>query len=284
MSFRRSRGMAVVAILAVCGCVEAHRQDGSLEVFVVGADDAPSDTLRLTVKREGDEVASSAVDSSSFSGSFRYDSAPAGSWIVKVTAASNGAVVLEAPSRQVNIVEDVTVGIWVRLNTNPSADTDGDGIRNGEDGCPATADAGQGDGDGDGAGDACDNCVGVPNPSQGDADIDGTGDACESAMTYAAVSDVFTSRCALSGCHAGSLPKEGLSLTASEGYANTVNVPSTQQPAVDRVEPSSLASSYLYRKIIADPSITGGSMPPLLPLPANERDLVRSWIEGGALP
>jgi hypothetical protein len=80
-------------------------------------------------------------------------------------------------------------------------DTDGDGIADAADACPAAADPAQRDGDGDGVGDACDlcpalasadrldrdadgvgdpcdNCPGTPNADQADADGDGTGDAC----------------------------------------------------------------------------------------------------------
>jgi DNA-binding beta-propeller fold protein YncE len=58
-------------------------------------------------------------------------------------------------------------------------DTDGDGVGDSRDNCPATFNPDQFDFDGDGRGDACDNCPGSFNPSQEDSDGDGTGDACE---------------------------------------------------------------------------------------------------------
>ena len=87
------------------------------------------------------------------------------------------------------------------VETAGLADTDGDGLVDAADGCPAVADPAQLDGDRDGVGDACDlcpglasadrldrdadgvgdpcdNCPGTPNPDQADADGDGTGDAC----------------------------------------------------------------------------------------------------------
>ena len=58
-------------------------------------------------------------------------------------------------------------------------DSDGDGIRDEEDNCPANANPNQADRDGDGVGDVCDNCPDVANPDQRDSDGDGVGDACE---------------------------------------------------------------------------------------------------------
>ena len=58
-------------------------------------------------------------------------------------------------------------------------DTDGDGVGDSRDNCPATPNSDQFDLDFDGRGDACDNCPTFPNPGQEDSDGDGTGDACE---------------------------------------------------------------------------------------------------------
>jgi len=58
-------------------------------------------------------------------------------------------------------------------------DTDGDGVGDATDNCPAVANANQADGDGDGVGTACDNCPTVANADQADEDTDGIGDACE---------------------------------------------------------------------------------------------------------
>ena len=89
-----------------------------------------------------------------------------------------------------------------------AADTDGDGVADASDNCPAAPNAGQADGDGDGAGDVCDvcpadantttcsgpnpddtdadgvpnaqdNCPAVANSGQQDGDADGRGDVCD---------------------------------------------------------------------------------------------------------
>jgi parallel beta-helix repeat protein len=60
------------------------------------------------------------------------------------------------------------------------ADSDGDGVPDGQDNCPFRANPGQEDSDGDGVGDACDNCPSNANPDQDDDDPqNGRGDACE---------------------------------------------------------------------------------------------------------
>jgi PKD repeat protein len=61
-------------------------------------------------------------------------------------------------------------------------DSDGDGVLDADDNCPATPNADQADADGDGVGDVCDNCPTTPNADQADADGDGVGDACDEAV------------------------------------------------------------------------------------------------------
>src|SRR5262245_39982165 len=71
------------------------------------------------------------------------------------------------------------------------SDRDNDGIPDGSDNCPDTANTNQLDGDGDQVGDACDNCLTTANPRdpftgvQADSDSDGVGDACDNCRTTA---------------------------------------------------------------------------------------------------
>jgi hypothetical protein len=66
---------------------------------------------------------------------------------------------------------------------NQEVDSEGDGIPDAEDNCPAVANPDQADTDGDGVGNLCDNCVAVANPEQIDTDGNGVGDACEGVDT-----------------------------------------------------------------------------------------------------
>ncbi|PWB77723.1 MAG: hypothetical protein C3F15_02665 [Holophagae bacterium] len=104
------------------------------------------------------------------------------------------------------------------------------------------------------------------------------------AATLTQVQDlVFTPSCARSGCHAGSSPAQGLNLSVGQTYTNIVGVASHEQPSLNRVEPGDPQRSYLYLKVIGDPSISGSQMPrggP--PLSQAEIDLLSSWILSGA--
>ncbi|MCG8670047.1 MAG: choice-of-anchor J domain-containing protein [Pseudomonadales bacterium] len=73
--------------------------------------------------------------------------------------------------------------VWLDLSIDPEiADQDSDGIADGVDNCPATANADQADADTDGVGDACDNCIDDYNSSQIDADNDGYGNICDADL------------------------------------------------------------------------------------------------------
>ena len=69
-------------------------------------------------------------------------------------------------------------GFVSRISGEEVADSDGDGIPDTTDNCPAVANPDQADTDTDGVGDACDNCPSVPNPDQADGNGDGIGDTC----------------------------------------------------------------------------------------------------------
>jgi len=95
---------------------------------------------------------------------------------------------------------------------------------------------------------------------------------------------IFSPKCALSGCHIGTNPPRGLDLSSGNAGANTVGVASDEQPALLRIEPYDVANSYLYMKVTADPGISGDPMPLNRP-PLNDSDLalLAAWIDQGAL-
>ena len=64
-------------------------------------------------------------------------------------------------------------------------DSDGDGVPDINDNCPAAEDPDQTDSDADSIGDGCDVCPGTPDPEQADGDENGVGDACDACWTGA---------------------------------------------------------------------------------------------------
>lgn len=85
------------------------------------------------------------------------------------------------PNGSWNVAADHAYALLVLLRSIGGAcvDTDGDGVCDSEDNCPANANSNQADQDGDGVGDVCDNCPTVANPGQEDSNHNGIGDACE---------------------------------------------------------------------------------------------------------
>lgn len=119
---------------------------------------------------------------------------------------------------------------------------------------------------------------------------DGTGgiQSAPNAVTLQQVqSAVFTQSCALSDCHRGASAPFGLDLSAGETLDNVLGVASFEKPEFDRVERFNPTDSYVYMKVTGDLRIGGDSMPPLglaPPLTDQQIDLLRQWIEQGALP
>ena len=66
--------------------------------------------------------------------------------------------------------------------TRMALDRDEDGVLDGDDVCPAHADADQADSDADGVGNICDRCTLIPNADQRDSNGDGIGNACDADL------------------------------------------------------------------------------------------------------
>jgi hypothetical protein len=84
--------------------------------------------------------------------------------------------------------------------------------------------------------------------------------------------NIFTPICA--GCHGGPNPAANLNLDAAHSYNDLVNVPSTEEPMLDRVKPGDPADSYLVIHLKSD-----GDGAPVSDIP-----FVVQWIMDGALP
>ena len=110
----------------------------------------------------------------------------------------------------------------------------------------------------------------------------------EGPPTLTDVQTILTGNCAVSGCHTGANPAQGMNLGAGQTFSNVVNVASRELPSMNRVTPNEPDMSYLVHKIQGTHVGAGGSgsQMPLgrSPLSRDEIDLIRAWIEGGALP
>lgn len=84
--------------------------------------------------------------------------------------------------------------------------------------------------------------------------------------------NIFTPICA--GCHGGANPAANLSLDAAHSYNDLVNVPSTEEPTLDRVKPGDPVDSFLVIHLQND----GDGAPP------SDIPFVVQWILDGALP
>jgi hypothetical protein len=84
--------------------------------------------------------------------------------------------------------------------------------------------------------------------------------------------NIFTPICA--GCHSGPNPAANLSLDAAHSYNDLVNVPSTEEPTLDRVKPGDPTNSFLVIHLQKD----GDGAP------AGDIPFVIQWITDGAQP
>ena len=103
------------------------------------------------------------------------------------------------------------------------------------------------------------------------------------AATFTAIQNtIFTPTCAVSGCHTGANPPDGLNLSAGLAYTDIVGVASVQMSTLSLIAPGDPNNSYLVRKIegsgiVANRMPLGGD-----PLSQAQIDLVRQWVSEGA--
>lgn len=92
---------------------------------------------------------------------------------------------------------------------------------------------------------------------------------------------VFSNSCALSGCHAGTLPAAGMNLENGKSYAEIVNVTSKLNPNFKIVNPGSSSESFII-KMLRNTGENTRIMPPAGKLNENLIKLVETWIDEGA--
>lgn len=96
--------------------------------------------------------------------------------------------------------------------------------------------------------------------------------------------NIFDLNCAVSGCHTGSNPPQGMNLSNGLAFSNIVDVSSMEVPTLRRIEPGNPEQSYLYLKILGSPAIMFSRMPfGRDPLSDDEIGVIKQWIEAGAL-
>lgn len=94
-------------------------------------------------------------------------------------------------------------------------------------------------------------------------------------------SEVLVVSCAFSTCHGSGTG--GLTLSDSTAPGDLVDVESTALPGAFLVIPGDADASYLVQKLEAASGIVGTEMPPGGTLEADRLQLVRDWIDAGAL-
>jgi len=96
-------------------------------------------------------------------------------------------------------------------------------------------------------------------------------------VAFANVQGIFDNQCVR--CHQGATAPAGLVLLAGQSHGNIVNVPSTEYPQWQRVQPGNRAISWLYEKITNPTPPVGSKMGSLSP---DEIALIGTWIDQGA--
>jgi hypothetical protein len=98
------------------------------------------------------------------------------------------------------------------------------------------------------------------------------------------VQAIFSNRCALSGCHTGPSPAQGLNLSLGSAFREIVPIRSTEIPSRFLVNPGDAEASYLFQKVTGE-NIVGARMPLVnCCLSASELAAIADWIDSGAAP
>jgi hypothetical protein len=96
------------------------------------------------------------------------------------------------------------------------------------------------------------------------------------------IQPIFTTSCAVTGCHVTRSPSGGLDLSAGQSYTNLVGVTSFGYAPALRVAPGDPSASVLYNKV-TNTGMFGAAMPAgSNGLNSTQANLIRSWILEGA--
>ena len=109
-------------------------------------------------------------------------------------------------------------------------------------------------------------------------------DNAEPAITLAQLSaEIFTPKCATSGCHSGASPDAGLSLTTANIAEETIGVPASGNSNFQLFAPGDPVNSYVLMKVRGDEGIVGSQMPRGGGrLSEDEIAKIVAWVEAGA--
>ena len=98
--------------------------------------------------------------------------------------------------------------------------------------------------------------------------------------------NIFTPKCATSGCHSSSTASNGLSLAEGESFGELVAIPSQDIPTVNRVTPANPGASYLINKLEGTQTSVGGAGAQMprggSPLDTGDIQAIKDWITAGA--
>ncbi|MFO0677472.1 MAG: hypothetical protein U0169_13135 [Polyangiaceae bacterium] len=100
------------------------------------------------------------------------------------------------------------------------------------------------------------------------------------------VQPIFSTSCAVSGCHVAGTAPGGLILSAGYSYPNLYDVQAVVNPTLKRVKAGDASASFLYAKISGTQGVYGQIMPPSSTgntLTTAQISLIQRWINEGAL-
>ncbi|NIM11408.1 MAG: hypothetical protein GTO45_05390 [Candidatus Aminicenantes bacterium] len=124
--------------------------------------------------------------------------------------------------------------------------------------------------------------VGCKSSSNVDRNGNGNGNGAIQNPSFANdIQPIFTSGCALAGCHNAASASAGLVLDQGAAYANIVNVASSQEPNLMLVLPSDADNSYIVIKLEGRQNV-GVRMPASGSITGTQLQNIKNWINNGA--